>query len=59
LSIHSNKLKQLQDKSVLQSQVDGLEITLEKISVVIADRRVSTYQQGELTPLNYSSLQMI
>ncbi len=46
------QIQQLQAEIVvLQSQVDGLEITLEKISAVIADRAVSTYQQGELTPL--------
>ncbi|MDQ3099567.1 MAG: hypothetical protein M3Q44_07535 [bacterium] len=46
------QVQQLQSEIlVLQSHVDGLEITLEKISGVIADRAVSTYQQGELTPL--------
>ncbi len=46
------QIQQLQAEIVvLQSQVDGLEITLEKVSAVIADRAVSTYQQGELTPL--------
>jgi peptidoglycan hydrolase CwlO-like protein len=46
------QIQQLQAEIIiLQSQVDGLEITLEKISGVIADRAVSTYQQGELTPL--------